>query len=39
VANWENWPARRKSTEEMIQIIRDAGLYDSLKYGGKLADD
>ena len=33
VANWEAWPARRKTPEEMLQIIRDAGLYDAFKYG------
>jgi Zn-dependent M28 family amino/carboxypeptidase len=33
VANWDAWPARRKTPEEMLQIIRDAGLYEAFKYG------
>jgi hypothetical protein len=32
VANWETWPARRKTPEEMLQIIRDAGPHDAFKY-------
>lgn len=35
VACWRDWPAHRKTTAEIMQIIRDAGLQETLKYSPK----
>lgn len=35
VANWDGWPAGRKSTGEILTIIEQSGLGEVLQYSGK----
>jgi len=35
LAGWAGWPAKRKTTEEIVQIIKETGLYDVMKYSTK----